>query len=226
MNQYNQTRSFNVGIAQAVGVEAALIYDDLAFLTSKTPDGWVYRTYDLMIARFPFMSERSVRRHIEKLIEEGWISKKVAKKDSQPICHYKIERSLSANLADSETAKMADSMETAKMADPTYINNTNTTQAPASRGESTNEKKQELLRLVNQETGRNFRTLPEKGTVKLLATFSLVEIKTALAALAVDEWHKDKLKSLSIDYFVRATTIDRWLNQTKKIDPRVYGIGE
>lgn len=73
------------------------------------------------------------------------------------------------------------------------------------------ELKTSLLALVNEITGRQFRTLPEKGVKKTLDAFSLDEIRTALTALAHDPWHKPKLKELSIDYFIRSTTIDRFM---------------
>lgn len=67
----------------------------------------------------------------------------------------------------------------------------------------------QLLSLVNKITGRDFRTLP-RGAKKTLGLFSLKEIEAALTALAHDPWHKPKLKELSSDYFLRATTIDRF----------------
>lgn len=69
-----------------------------------------------------------------------------------------------------------------------------------------------LLVLVNKITGRDFRTLP-RGSKKTLDSFSLVEIEVALTALAADPWHRPKLKELSSDYFLRASTIDRFKDQ-------------
>jgi len=69
----------------------------------------------------------------------------------------------------------------------------------------------QLLTLVNKVTGRNFRTLPERGVKKTLDAFSLVEIETALRALVVDDWHSERLKEFKIDYLIRATTIDKFL---------------
>lgn len=76
--------------------------------------------------------------------------------------------------------------------------------------------------LVNEVTGRNFRTLPERGVKKTLDAFTLDEIRAALTALAADSWHKPKLKELSIDYFIRSTTIDKFKDtkpNTKPVDP-------
>ena len=71
----------------------------------------------------------------------------------------------------------------------------------------------ELLILVNKVTHRAFRTLPNKGVKKLLGTFTLVEISSALTALAADDWHAERLKELSLDYMIRPTTIDKFLSQ-------------
>lgn len=70
-----------------------------------------------------------------------------------------------------------------------------------------------LLLLVNEVTGRQFRTLPARGVKKTLDAFSLPEIRTALTALTQDGWHSPKMKEFSIDYFIRSTTIDKFLAQ-------------
>jgi hypothetical protein len=83
--------------------------------------------------------------------------------------------------------------------------------------------KSALLILVNEVTGRSFRTLPERGVKKTLDAFTLDEIRAALTALAADSWHKPKLKELSIDYFIRSTTIDKFKdikpNPSAPVDP-------
>jgi len=68
-----------------------------------------------------------------------------------------------------------------------------------------------LLALVNEITGRSFRTLPERGTKKTLDAFTLEEIKLALRALVADDWHSERVKEFKIDYLIRATTIDKFL---------------
>ena len=67
----------------------------------------------------------------------------------------------------------------------------------------------ELLKIINQVIGRDFRTLP-RGFKKTLELFSLEEIKTALTNLSKDEWHYPRLKTLKLDYLIRATTIDKF----------------
>ena len=89
------------------------------------------------------------------------------------------------------------------------------------------QKEEDLLSLVNKITGRNFRVFGTKSGVKrTLDTFSLEEIESALTALAHDPWHQPKLKELSVDYFIRSTTIDRFLGVVSDLggkSPSTYG---
>lgn len=197
MSEYSQVRAFNVGVAEDTSVEAALIYDDLVYAQKNFGDGWFFRSYDMLLKRFPFYSEQTIRRHIKKLEEGGWIRTKIMKVNGKPTCHYQIGRFLSTKLAETkETAKLADSL--------TSTNKTShSTQS---------EKQKQLLSLVNEITGRSFRTLPDRGVKKTLDAFSLEEIKSALTALAADPWHAEKLKEFKIDYLIRSTTIDKFLD--------------
>ena len=120
MNDYNQTRSFNVGIAQETSIEAAIIYNDLAYAQKIFGEGYFFRSYQQMIQRFPFISERTIRRHIKLLVNKGWISTKVKKVNGSPTCHYKIEKTLTAKLTETmeaEPAKLTETMEADKLAE-------------------------------------------------------------------------------------------------------------
>lgn len=203
MSDYSQSRSFNVGIAQDTSVEAAMIYDDLVYAQKVFGKGYFFRSYDQMLKRFPFMSERTIRRHIGLLADGGWLSTKIKKVNGKPICHYQIERVLSVS------DKMAETMVSDKMAETINIE---TTKETTSRSEL----EKNLLSLVNKVLGREFRVLPERGVKKTLDAFSLVEIEMALTALAQDKWHAPKLKELKLDYFIRSTTIDKFLAIAKK----------
>lgn len=202
MLDYSQTRSFNLGIAKETSVEAALIYNDFVYAQQTFGDGWFYRSYEQLLNRLPIASERTMRNAVNQLEASGWIEKKVMKKDGKPICHYKICRFLSA--------KSAETMESAKSAETIYDSNTKETKT-RSKLEA------ELISLVNKVTGRNFRTLPERGVKKTLDSFSLVEIETALRALVADDWHAERLNEFKIDYLIRATTIDKFLGMAKDV---------
>lgn len=204
--QYEQTRSFNVGIAQEVSIEAALIYDDLAYAQRNFGNGWFYRSYEMLEKRFPFMKERTMRTNIKKLVDAGYIRTKIMKVDGVPTCHYQICRILSA--------KIAETMESAKFAESIYNNYKTTIK-------SQNELGPNLLILVNKVTGRGFRALPQRGWKQTLEMFTMDEIERALTALARDEWHKSKLKEFKIDYLIRPTTIDKFLSQAKPVTAQV-----
>lgn len=70
--------------------------------------------------------------------------------------------------------------------------------------------KDELLRVLNETTGRNFRVLPAQGCTKLLKTFTLDEIRYALEAMMRTPWHQRMVKELSSDYLLRPTVIDKF----------------
>lgn len=203
---YNQTRSLNLGIAVSLGVEAAFIYDDLAFAqhTVGKHDIWFYRSYEHLMNRLPIMSESTMRRAIRKLEDSGWIRTKVKKVDGTPRLHFQIARTLSVALT--ETLEPVALTETS-----IYKTTKQTTKSVANATNAPKQKEKELISLVNKVTGRAFRTLPNKGVKKLLDTFTLVEIHSALAALAADDWHRERIKELSLDYLIRPTTIDKFL---------------
>lgn len=198
MSEFNQVRSFNLGIAQETSLEAALIYDDLAYAQKVFGKGYFYRSDEQMLLRFPLFSKNTIRRHVSKLVEAGWISTKVEKVDGRPILHYQIEQVL--------LPKLGKSIEIPKMGKTYNDKETKETTKTSADAKS-------LLSLVNEITGRNFRTLPSRGVKKTLDAFSLEEIRIALTALARDPWHRPKLKELSIDYFIRSTTIDRFMGK-------------
>lgn len=90
---YGQARSFNLGVAQELGVEAALLYDELCFWAGKghRDDGWIYKTYEDLIARLPFMSEKVMRKYITKLVDAGYIEKRIMKIfNGTAAMHFKI----------------------------------------------------------------------------------------------------------------------------------------
>ena len=92
MSQYNQTRSYNVGIAQEVGIDGALIFGYLSFWWGKRRDDEIYQSNKEIMEWFPHMSERTSRRAISKLIAAGYVSKKVKKANGNPTNHFKVLR--------------------------------------------------------------------------------------------------------------------------------------
>ena len=74
--------SFDVEIAEKVGVHAAVLYNNLRHWIAKNAaneqhfhDGmyWTYNSKRAFAELFPYMSERQVKTALEKLREEGYI---------------------------------------------------------------------------------------------------------------------------------------------------------
>ncbi len=76
--------SFNIEVANAVGVNAATIYQNIQFWCEKNKanntnfkDGnwWVYNSVKAWGKLFPYMTTRNIRTAIQKLIDHGLIEK-------------------------------------------------------------------------------------------------------------------------------------------------------
>lgn len=72
------------------------------------------------------------------------------------------------------------------------------------------EKAELLLSTFREATGKRTRVLPSTGMAKLMDAYSIEEIEQALLALMKDPWHKERIGSLSVEYLLRPTTIDKW----------------
>lgn len=94
--EFGQSRSFNLGIAMQTSIEAALIYDELSFWSSKgsRSDGYIYKSMDELRERLPVIKERTMRRSIDLLQEKGYIEKKIMKANGAPTMHFKIAKVL------------------------------------------------------------------------------------------------------------------------------------
>lgn len=110
MSDFNRTLSFNVGVAQETSIEAAILYDELAFLAprGKRTDGWVYKTYAEMQERLP-LSEYQIRKAYRELKDRGWIDTKLLKANGSPTIHFKLVQSLRM-----DTEKTSETMDTEK----------------------------------------------------------------------------------------------------------------
>ena len=107
MSDYSQTRSFNVGVSMDTSIEAAMIYDDLVYAQKVFGQGYFFRSDEQMLKRFPMMSKNTIRRHVAKLVEAGYISTKVKQVSGKPTLNYQIEQFL--------LPKMGKTMEIPKM---------------------------------------------------------------------------------------------------------------
>lgn len=73
--------------------------------------------------------------------------------------------------------------------------------------------KQKLLTTTNSILNRKFRILP-RNISSTMKAFTLEEISQALKNIYADEWHRQKIDNgeLSLDYLLRPSTIDKFLN--------------
>lgn len=113
--KYNQTLSFNSGLAEDVGIIPSIVFDELSFWVGKgaRKDGWIYKSYAEMLERLP-ISEHQLRQAYKKLKAAGLIEVKVMKVNEAPTFHYRILKSLRM-----ETEKIEDSIETEKIKETT-----------------------------------------------------------------------------------------------------------
>lgn len=200
---YSQTRSFNLGIAQATSIEAAIIYDDLVYAQKVFGRGYFFRSYEQMMRRFPMLSERTIRRHVNKLEAGGWISTKIMKVNGKPTVHYQVGKLVSAKLTDSVSAKMTDSMVSAKMTDSINLTTKETTKSK----NDINLFLSELLLLVNKkEKATDYR---RRALAARLKDYTPEEITAAAVTFSKSEWHREN-HQMSIDNLLAPSKFGRW----------------
>lgn len=178
---------------------AKLLYAEITALSNKTGTCWASNKY---LSELYGVNVTTISEWVKQLINAGFITSEINKEagNKRYLRISSVDPIRKKPNSYSEKAEDINN-KTNKVSKDTYV-----------------ELKKQLLLLVNKHTGRAFRTLPETGVKKTLDTFSLVEINSALSALAADAWHQPKLKELSIAYFVRSTTIDRFLGSSPKND--------
>ena len=215
MSQYNQTRSFNLGIAQETSVEAALIYDSFSYLSERHGGGWFYHTYEQLLKFLPIASERTMRNAINQLEAEGWIEKKTARVNGKPVAHYHLLKSLSAKSADSVSAKSADSLVSAKSAE-TY-NRITTIKTTIKNKQKNPEFLSELIAIINPNEKNTTDRLTKLNA--RLQDYEPAEIRAAAHELAKSEWHRDN-KQMSIDNLLAPSKFGRWYQAAKDTHPK------
>lgn len=157
--------------------------------------------------------EARLRSTKAQLVELGLLENIVRKDDVGKVTgHYVLVKHIIHPPSESSTGKSQGVVSEGTSANDLQLSANDI--KPPKKSEQQNEA---LLDMLNKSTNRSFRVLPN-GTKKLLSVFSLVEVENALAALAADPWHKERLKELPSSYFLRATTIDRFLAVMKKTE--------
>lgn len=219
MSEYNQNRSFNLGVAQDTSVEAALIYDDLAYAQSSFGVGYFYRSDEQMLKRFPMFSKNTIRRHVAKLVAAGWISTMVKKVNGSPILHYQIEKSLlpkmSKTMGIPKMGKTYTNKETIKETKDNFSDSNNSSFGAVANQNSpisapATALLEKLLEIVNPNekvTDERIRML--NGRLK---NYSEQEIIESATAFSKSVWHKEN-KRMSIDYLLMPSKFGQWYAQ-------------
>lgn len=208
MSDYSQARSFNLGIAQETSVEAALIYNDLAYFSGIVKGAWFYRSYEQMLIRLPMMSESTCRRAIKALVDGGWISTKVMKVNGTPTMHFQIDRSLSVKMTETkETVKMTDSInktikETIK-SNFVFDGSNNSAQPAAARADLL----ETIIAIINpKEKVTSDRLAKLNGRLK---DYTSDEIIGSARAFSKSQWHREN-KQMSVDNLLAPSKFGRW----------------
>jgi len=213
---YSQQRSFNVGIAVETGsVGAAMIYDDLVYAQKVFGTGFFYRSHEQMEKRFPMFSERTIRRHIDRLEQHGWLATKIKKVEGTPLCHYQIVRFLSAKMStskDSDKMSISINKETKETTKPDSFSfgaDIGSELGPASTARARALLPQ-LIEIVNPKekmTAERLRVLNGR-----LGDYTEEEILQSATAFSKSEWHK-KNKQMSIDNLIAPSKFGKWYAQ-------------
>ena len=184
----------------SISASAKLLYGEITALCNKTGTCWASNQY---FANLYGVRLQAVSNWVNELANAGFVTTKINKSAGNKR-YIRI-----TDVPITENRKT--SYEKADVNNNTSNNNIN--------GDLT----KDLLSLVNKITGRNFRTLPERGVKKTLDAFSMVEIESALRALAADDWHRERLSEFKIDYLIRSTTIDKFLGKATPATGDAYG---
>lgn len=170
---------------------AKIIHAEITALTNKNGFCWAANKY---FADNFDISERQVSKIIAQLEELNHISTEVLENNKRKI---RVEQKFQG-----DRTKVHTPPRTKVLYNNTSNNNINNNTSC----------EVELLKIINQVIGREFRTLP-RGFKKTLDLFSLEEIKKSLTNMSADAWHSERLKTLKLDYLLRATTIDKFLSE-------------
>lgn len=229
MSNYNQSRSLNVGLAIETSPEAAFVYDELSFWTAKSKSGWVYKTYDDLVDRFPFLSKYQVRKAVKQLADGGFIETKLKKANGAPTLHFRLLKNLTMDL--SKTAQSMDLSKTAQSINSNSPLTQNTKDSDFSFGgvephrpptadtaQATLEKVIEIINPRERANEQKLRMI--RGRLK---EYTAEEIIDAAHQLSKSEWHRDN-KQMLVKNLLAPTKFDRWfdLAQEKKSTAQGY----
>lgn len=117
-------------LAKAIGLNEAIILQQIHYWLKKSKDGWVYNTYDEWKEQFPFFSEATIKRTITKLKKSGVLIVSQNKKSTwDRVNHYKIDYETMNSLIESDCTHRTgqnDLIDNSKMTSSSYSTETTT----------------------------------------------------------------------------------------------------
>lgn len=212
---YSQTRSFNFGIAQEVGINAALVYDELAFWVGrgKRQDGWIWKSYDEMGERLA-LTKKQLMPAYTKLEAAGYIETKIMKANGFPTKHFRLLRLVTKEALVSDKKELTGTDGLVTKRNKPYTATITDSNSPTA---------DEVVAFYNEAFSTSYRPVPELMTAihARLETFTLEEIKTAITVAAKDAWFNGANKNgtpFNIRFLMsQSQRIDAMLNATKMV---------
>jgi hypothetical protein len=86
---YSEARGYNLGVAREIGLDAAVVYNQLVFWQKTKPGEWFYKSYAEMEAELP-LSEYQLRKAYAVLNDRGFIKMAKFKANGAPTLHFKV----------------------------------------------------------------------------------------------------------------------------------------
>lgn len=84
---------------------------------------------------------------------------------------------------------------------------------------TSNSRKEEILKVLNEVMGKAFRTYPKDARARDTARlFTPDEVRKALERMKLDAWHKDKIRGFKAGYFLSSENIDMFLNYQTAVE--------
>lgn len=115
-------------LAKAIGLNEAIILQQIHYWLKKSKDGWVYNTYDEWKEQFPFFSEATIKRTITKLKKSGVLIVSQNKKSTwDRVNHYQIDYEIMSSLIESDCTHRTgqnDLIDNSKMTSSSYSTET------------------------------------------------------------------------------------------------------
>ena len=117
-------------LASIIGLNEAIILQQIHYWVKKSKDGWIYNTYDQWQKQFPFYSEATIKRTITSLKKRGVvIVDQRSKSDWNRVNHYTIDYEVMSRLTESncdDRTGQNDLIESSKMTPSFYRTETTT----------------------------------------------------------------------------------------------------